>query len=325
MLSPVDVTSDLIEARGGYSASSWVLYRAALLWHLASHRATADVFAAAFRMLAASPNTIDKEGGELRRARDGVPTGKSTRKKSIPVAHFERLLRQLNKMNRTTNWGTSTSYWLLAGLATGARPGEWRDASWLDDSETVLCIPNSKRKMAASAFTMLRAGETIHDLEANHPERLVAGPALDDRDRIRNVPIEPSDRIHVSLHLSALNDYLDGKPGTSREKRFVSYYNMCRKILRDACRRAFNERRSYSLYVMRSQFAANMKAKLPLDEVAALMGHAKGSRVTMSHYGSRRAAHGGPKDCALKRQQVRQQETESAFEADETPPRDKPK
>jgi len=303
ILSPADIVGDLIEARDQYAPQSWVLYRAALLWHLASNRhgPSASAFDSAYRLLAATSNN---QARDLQRVHEGIQRTQQPTKKTIPAADLTRLTSQLADMNR---WGALTSHWLLAGLASGARPGEWLNATWSDETESSLCLPNSKRKVAVPVFTMVGAGETIHDLEADSPERLIAGAASDDRKRIRIVPIAQGDRPHVSSHLKAMNDYLDEKPGISREDRFVSYFNMCRKTLRSACLKAFNGRRSYSLYAMRSQFAANMKAKLPLAEVAELMGHIEGSRVTMANYGGRWAAHGGHENFApVERQRVAQ-------------------
>jgi hypothetical protein len=45
---------------------------------------------------------------------------------------------------------------------------------------------------------------------------------------------------------------------------------------------------------MRSQFSANAKATMPLEDVAELMGHTDPThRTTQLNYGPRRAAHSG--------------------------------
>ncbi|CAN7778518.1 hypothetical protein LJR290_007956 [Variovorax sp. LjRoot290] len=44
------------------------------------------------------------------------------------------------------NWGAKTTAWLNAGIATGARPGEWETAFWLDRDRNILRLPNLKLK-----------------------------------------------------------------------------------------------------------------------------------------------------------------------------------
>ena len=138
---------------------------------------------------------------------------------------------------------------------------------------------------------MVRPGQTIHDVEADNPELIKAGSRLDESTLVRNVPIEDGDRLYINLHLGSVNDYINKVPSQEPQARFDAYYNMCRNLLREACLRTFEGKEMYSLYVMRSQFAANMKAELPLEDVAALMGHEKTGKTTKSNYGPRRAAH----------------------------------
>lgn len=296
-VSPLDVTNDLIAAAETKSPASWNLYRAALLWHLAINRNSASVFQDAYVSLAAT-RQLGRNAG--RTAARGTPGRTKTQlnKKGIPEDDLNQLIDVLGGMNRTTNWGSRTQFWLLAGLASGARPGEWFGASWLDDSKQTLCIPNGKRKRTTPIFKLVPEGKTIHDVEADRPELLTPGTEFDDTKRIRNVPIDPAERIYVSLHLGALNDYLDksspAAPSSEvRQERFVSYYNLCRKVLRKACIQAFNGKKSYSLYVMRSQFTANKKAEMPLKDVAELLGHERSGRTTMANYGPMKIAHGG--------------------------------
>lgn len=47
------------------------------------------------------------------------------------------------------SWGTKTTAWLNAGIATGARPGEWETAYWFDRDRRILRLPNSKLKKQA--------------------------------------------------------------------------------------------------------------------------------------------------------------------------------
>ncbi|MDM0032366.1 hypothetical protein QTI33_09540 [Variovorax sp. J22P271] len=43
-------------------------------------------------------------------------------------------------------WPKKTAYWLMAGIATGARPSEWATAFWFDRDRRILRLPNIKLK-----------------------------------------------------------------------------------------------------------------------------------------------------------------------------------
>ena len=46
-------------------------------------------------------------------------------------------------------WATKTTSWLNAGIATGARPGEWESAYWFDRDRRILRLPNAKLRKQA--------------------------------------------------------------------------------------------------------------------------------------------------------------------------------
>ena len=284
VVTPLDVTEDLIARRGTGADQYWNLNRASLLWHLAKNRSQYEIFETAFQRLAAT-----------KQIRSSQPKRKATiDKRTIPESDLSQVIATLDTMNRTVSWGARTRYWLQAGLASGARPSEWVGARWLNETtKETLCLLNRKRKRTAPIFSLVGPGQTIHDVEEHNPERLVPGFEYDNETRIRHVPIENNAAFWVGLHMGTLNDYLREVPESQEEERYKKYFNMCRKYLREACLRAFNGKRLYSLYVMRGQYAANMKAEHPLEEVAARMGHSPSGRTTMASYGPRSRAHGG--------------------------------
>lgn len=283
VVTPLEVTQDFVASRARVSEATWNLYRAALLCHLVQHRHENDVYEQSYHLL----STVKA------RSTPGAKT-KKARKKTISEEHLNQVIDTLGGMNRHVHWGSRTQFWLQAGLGSGLRPGEWFGASWLDhEKQTILCVPNGKRKTTVPVFTIVSPGQTIHDVEANNPELLTPGSASDETKRIRNVEIEPRDKLWVNLHMGSLNSYLEKVPEHERESRFVTYYNMCRKVLHSACVRTFDGKKQYPLYVMRSQHAANMKAEMPLADVSARMGHEASGKTTKKDYGPRSAAHGG--------------------------------
>lgn len=286
IITPMDLVDDLFEKADSLAANSWKTYRSALLWYLAVKRKVAPAYEEAYTRVAAAAT---KPAPAPTRER-------STRKppKSISEAHFTTLVAQLSTMNRHSGWGTRTQYWLHAAIATGARPQEWVGAGWAEPGSGLLRLNNAKRKIAKPS-QLGGTGKTIHDVESATPELIDPGLLLDPERDFRTVPIDAKDRLWVGQHLSALAAYTATRPELSALKAYKAYYNVCRSVLTDACHRAFAGKRLYSLYVMRSQFASNKKAVLPLDEVAALMGH-ESDKTTRSFYGRRKDAFGGKGD-----------------------------
>lgn len=300
--TPAEVISDFLETRNSLKASSWETYRYALLWYFARQRNEIPEFEAAYRQLA----TI----GENERPSSKAAAVKS--KRTISEKDLNELITVLGGMNRSTYWGSRVQYWVQAALGTGLRPNEWLGASWLDDTETVLCVPNGKRKYAKTKF-MPAHGQTIHDTIVERPDLVEPGPFFDESTKLRNVPVDERDCYYVSLHMLALEQYINEVPSESPAERFRKYYAVCRKVLNKACHKAFGGTRLYSLYVLRNQYAANMKAQLPLEEVARRMGHSPNARTTQGNYGSRKAAFGGKgkKGKGAQADRVRQREAQT--------------
>lgn len=73
-----------------------------------------------------------------------------TRGRAIAEEDLGPLLNALlSSKSSKTEWAAKTTTWLNAGIATGARPGEWETAYWLDFDRRILRLPNSKLKKQA--------------------------------------------------------------------------------------------------------------------------------------------------------------------------------
>lgn len=293
LVSPIEVTADLIESASGpepqRSLASWGLYRAAMLWHLAANRHLNQAYEAAYDMLAATK----KPPGATRTT--GAGPGRT--KKSIPERDLAELINTLGSMRQNANWGVRTQYWIQAGIATGVRINEWAETTWVDRERRLLQVPTSKRKQTKPAYQMLRettGAATVHDLDQDN---LPPGLAHNEDSRWRIVPVAEEDVMCVDAHINSLQAELQRHmaEGLSREAAMKRYYDMARKTMSLACKRAWLGRKSYSLYAARSQFAANAKASMPLTAVAGMMGQTS-TRKAMSNYAPRSAAHkrGGP-------------------------------
>lgn len=73
-----------------------------------------------------------------------------TSARAIPEQDLGPLLNGLlSARSSRRNWAAKTTAWLVAGIATGARPGEWESAYWLDRERGILRLPNAKLKKQA--------------------------------------------------------------------------------------------------------------------------------------------------------------------------------
>jgi hypothetical protein len=70
--------------------------------------------------------------------------------RTIPQEDLGPILNALLGARLTQQaWATKTTSWLNAGIATGARPGEWESAYWFDRDRRILRLPNAKLKKQA--------------------------------------------------------------------------------------------------------------------------------------------------------------------------------
>jgi len=70
--------------------------------------------------------------------------------RAIPKEDLGPLLNSLlSARSSPRNWAAKTTAWLVAGIATGALPGEWRSAYWLDRDRRILRLPNAVLKKQA--------------------------------------------------------------------------------------------------------------------------------------------------------------------------------
>lgn len=241
---------------------------------------------------------------EALKGKDG-PKETIPRPKTISLKDLDLLLDLLNcQAERITNSHVSirTIAWLQAGLACGARPIEWLNTEWVDGAQTQLRIKNAKIKVSAPAFsnkhaaqsTALAAQTSFHQ----ELEELVYWEASIDYQPVtehshRVIPIESkSDREAINMHLGFIQEVIPSHlDSLDREEAFERYYRQVRKTLDRACRKIWKNKKLYSLYTMRGQFSANMKAAKGSVATAALMGHSSENSPSAAFYGKARQAH----------------------------------
>jgi hypothetical protein len=249
-----EIAEWLLAQRPHYSKATWRQYRAALIyvWRQRDAKDAVDIAEAITRLQQTAPPP-------------GRPSWRNTsaqKLKKIPEADLVRLLDYINCY--PTRHGYATLCWLLAGLWTGLRPSEWAHAQLI--TPTQLQVINAKATHGRS-----------HGVHRN----------------LDLAPLTAQEREIIQIHLNHVQD-AKRNPANPQTSGFEGFYNQCRSCLYERTRKLWPKRQKHiTLYSARHQFAANAKFKgLPLDHIAALMGHASTDTAT-SHYGRRSAGRGG--------------------------------
>jgi hypothetical protein len=301
VVSPLEVAQDLIESVTGptpRSLSSWRVNRSALLSFLASNRHRSEKFVEAYDLLVAAegpPKPLKIAATafiDLTSKPFQPPT--SRRRQGIPLNDLILLLNTLAAQNTPrSDIGSCVQFWLQAGIGAGPRVAEWPGVAWLDRAQGLLSIPNAKLKVARPASAAIKsaraAGQEVHSVHDIEPSDADSEDYSAGRAKRRVVQVTEENALWVDLHLSAMWSYLSSNmaQGVSLEEAFKNYYDRCRNQLLEACKIAFQGRRSYTLRMARSQFAANAKMTASFEEVAEMMGH-EVSDTTIRHYAPRR-------------------------------------
>lgn len=168
--------------------------------------------------------------------------------------------------DRDARWDRLLGLWLVAARATGLRPGEWEHA-YIDD-EGNLVVKNAK-----------------HTNQRGNGETRTLG--------LHGLP--ESTRKGLVSFLDLLKQEMDdGLP-------FENIYTSCRHRLKNIVLQLWPGRTKLpSLYSCRHQLCADLKgARLPLVEIAAVMGHAT-DQTASEHYGKRAYGESGGKVRAVQ-------------------------
>lgn len=233
----------LISIRSTLRPATWRQYRAAVVHAMGQHQVLGrESFHA---RLMERINLPDRKALPARTS--------STKSKSLPNADMNALIQYLGA--RDGRWDRLAGQWLVFGMITGLRPGEW---------QSVKACPNEDEMI-------LRVANGKFDAQRAHgPERTI------------HVHIPPS-------MMGALDEFIQA----IQSEDFANVYEGCRMALWSATKALWPRRKNRpSLYSCRHQFAADAKsAGLAPEVIAALMGHAV-TETHQTHYGKRRSGRG---------------------------------
>ncbi len=212
------------------------------------YRASASAIIAAM-----SDPTVDEALEIIAAAADRVELPKRTgarKRKHFPKQVLDRVLVHLRRLS-TSEMADVAADWVVAGLATGLRPGEWR-AAVVDDG--FLYVVNAKA-------TNGRANGEARTLD-------LAGVTDGTRGAIQRMT-----ELGAAWHRQGQYE---------RRQRQVSH------VLSRACMGAAGQA-GFTLYSLRHQFVATAKARLRPEEVSAAAGHGV-TTTAVQAYGRRRSA-----------------------------------
>jgi hypothetical protein len=242
----------LSQRRQEYSSSTWRQYKSACLCSMENELELLDSRVDPTPLIESieTLKTIDGNG-------DSAQTGKtSSRKlKKFPVSDFDVLDTYLK--SKPHHLHDALRDWLQAGLWTGLRPVEWRDATFINvHGVPALLVQNAKHSNG----------------RAHGKTRTVV------MHRMSTAEIDI-----VKRHLARVHQW-------EAAGAYQRMYQGCINKMYLAVRKVWPKRtRHLTLYSTRHQFVADAKASnLSLLEIAALMGHAVDETAT-AHYGKRAA------------------------------------
>lgn len=140
--------------------------RSALLWALGVNKPHGWQEAyTRLRTVAQERNTVARNKQATGDKRSRAPG------RMIPEEDLSKLLNGLADMGTA---GARAQWWLVAGIASGARPIEWPDAQWIDEKNTVIRIYTAKVKARNAWYQVPPMTFTAEDVD-NEVEQLWGG------------------------------------------------------------------------------------------------------------------------------------------------------
>lgn len=212
---------------------SWRIYRAA-------GRALVQTLPQAGREEALEMLEADVGAGA-----DAIRSGQATR---FAKPDYDEVFKNIRMLTRSdaVPWIID---WLSAGIHTGLRPLDWATA----DLEV---LDDPSRPLGRRALLYVINARASHAIGGICIQRTLDISNFSD------------------TALNAVRDMVERAGGWLLENEFEMRQAQCAQVLGEVCAALFpRQRQRYSLYSLRHQFVANMKAIYQPAEVAALVGH----------------------------------------------------
>jgi hypothetical protein len=291
-VSIIQVLDDFL-ARTDLAPNTAKTYRAALIWHIRT-----------------APNPNKDHFSALSRLEElHLPKGPRTstnRPRVISESDLEKILDELYRVGMRSIWAKRTATWVLAGLATGLRPIEWLSARWDENDPAILLARTAKVKLRAPAFLRkeepFQAPDSSTDqfdqgqvhYEESYLENFQHWIARPDQEAPpRKIPVPDTSRqMQVNSQIGAIWSVIPSDLSQQDlEVAFKKYHDQCACVLYRACHEIWGGKKTYSLYTMRGQFAANTRAQYGPELSSEYMGHSGPNTPSRAHYGKANQAH----------------------------------
>lgn len=213
------------------------LYRASLMFYAELELKSQKIDQFAYdkiKELLSSIKGGDRKNIELRTS--------AKKQKHLSIKDFKFLDDALKESKN--KWAKPTRIWLQAGIISGLRPIEWKEAAY-DERNNCLVIKNAKN-------TNGRAHGMHRTFYLDH--------------------ISDYEKKILLQHLKTANSLASA----GDDNIWKTYYEGCSNLLKYTCDKIWpNRERHPTLYSARHQFSANLKASgCKPEELAVLMGHA---------------------------------------------------
>jgi hypothetical protein len=294
------VAAEDMLARQDLSPAAMASYRSALLWHLDQKKDQSPRDQETRRILS---EYLASRGHTRRKQLQVVPE----KDLALLIDHLKAAAQK-----EQNGLAAMTITWILAGLATGLRPIEWRDAAWASPEMTALAVVSAKTKVGLIGY--------LDNTEIDALERLAMTPI-----ETRKVPIlDPEDAQAVNDMLALVRSRVPETLGPSdREASFHRLYLAVKQRLGTSNAAVFKGKKNVTLYAFRRQFSANAKATLGAAATAEVMGHSSPDSPSAGYYGKRNQAHSRFKGQISRAQQVRDQDAGIGAETSNAPKTEK--
>ena len=235
--TPEDLLGNWLRQWTTSTYSTVSIERSALMWHLQSSKPAGweATFAELKAKIPRRSDFVVNTNTDQVNSRRTRPPGRM-----IPEAHLTTLIQHLGTLRSTgESTGQQTQWFLLAGIASGARPIEWQHAKWIDEPSGVLRIFTAKVKarnawdkippMTFTAEDFDNEMEGVIDnpgsingenswyavdfsrrissinLTTDELQELQAARYLNGVELFRDVQIEHNYRTYVNLHMQAVH------------------------------------------------------------------------------------------------------------------------
>lgn len=256
-VSPLQIAAMFIQREADWSEDTARAYRAALAFmfeELGTDEAN-DARQMIYHISEDGEWTIDmreKVKAERKKRQRVAPRTSAQKAKRLSMEDLDLLRAELHVS--TSKYAGPTALWFMAGMLTGLRPTEWREAYIGNDSQGRKCLivvnaKNTNGRAHGKLRTIVMAKMRAPDVQM------------------------------IEDHVRSVQGFCNGDP-----EKFEEYYFGCRRLLSNVADRLWPRRLKHpTLYTARHMFAADVKNVFDSYGVAALMGHAS-TRTASSHY-----------------------------------------